>query len=134
MAKKLPRADKKVSGTAGAVEGAAAPVAVGMRVWVRSGDEPLASGVVIEAIDEMTGFEERGHVWAPVRRWAIALDDGRLVFADTDNLEAAEAEMSAAEHGGAGRGADEPDPVGGPAAATAVPPADRRRRGARRAP
>ena len=57
---------------------------------MRSGDEPLASGVVVEDFDEVNGFEERGHVWAPVRRWAVALDDGRLVFADTDNLESAD--------------------------------------------
>ncbi|MFF2028434.1 hypothetical protein ACFVW2_42530, partial [Streptomyces sp. NPDC058171] len=27
-----------------------------------------------------------GHEWAPVHRWAVALDDGRLVFADTEDL------------------------------------------------
>ncbi|WP_249353560.1 hypothetical protein [Rhodococcus sp. USK13] len=31
---------------------------------------------------------ERGHAWASVHRWAVALDDGRLVFADTDDLTA----------------------------------------------
>lgn len=27
-----------------------------------------------------------GRTWAPARRWAIALDSGRLVFADTKDL------------------------------------------------
>ncbi|WP_249353635.1 hypothetical protein [Rhodococcus sp. USK13] len=27
-----------------------------------------------------------GHEWAPVHRWAVALDDGRLVFVDTKDV------------------------------------------------
>ncbi|WP_442971750.1 hypothetical protein [Rhodococcus sp. LB1] len=27
-----------------------------------------------------------GHVWAPVHRWGIAVDDGRLTFVDTEDL------------------------------------------------
>ncbi|MGV9864367.1 hypothetical protein [Rhodococcus koreensis] len=37
---------------------------------------------------ELTDTEERGHRWAPVHRWTVALDNGRLVFADTDGLTA----------------------------------------------
>lgn len=33
--------------------------------------------------------EELGRNWAPIRRWAVALDDGRLVFVDDDDLEIA---------------------------------------------
>lgn len=30
--------------------------------------------------------EVTGRSWAPARRWAIALDSGRLVFADSEDL------------------------------------------------
>ncbi|MFD6897811.1 hypothetical protein ACFWB0_25160 [Rhodococcus sp. NPDC060086] len=33
--------------------------------------------------------EDLGRNWAPIRRWAVALDDGRLVFVDDDDLEIA---------------------------------------------
>ena len=45
-----------------------------------------ATGVIIEDYSELTDTAERGHEWAPVHRWAVALDDGRLVFADTADL------------------------------------------------
>ncbi|WAM19386.1 hypothetical protein [Rhodococcus sp. JS3073] len=32
--------------------------------------------------------------WAPVRRWAIAVDDGRLVFADDGDVEPAQPDES----------------------------------------
>jgi hypothetical protein len=44
-------------------------------------------GVVIEDYEDMV--IDRGSVgrdWAPVHWWAIALDDGRLVFANDEDL------------------------------------------------
>jgi hypothetical protein len=49
------------------------------------------AGVVIEDYANMViDSESVGRDWAPVHRWAIALDDGRLIFADDDDLEAAD--------------------------------------------
>jgi hypothetical protein len=49
------------------------------------------TGVVIEDYADMViGSESVGRDWAPVHRWAIALDDGRLIFADDDDLAAAD--------------------------------------------
>nr|WP_218680799.1 hypothetical protein [Rhodococcus qingshengii] len=47
------------------------------------------TGVVIEDYANMViDSESVGRDWAPVHRWAIALDDGRLIFADDDDLTA----------------------------------------------
>ncbi|QYB04549.1 hypothetical protein I1A62_08720 [Rhodococcus sp. USK10] len=64
------------------------PFGAGARVLVRRPSESAQTGRIIEDYAELTNTEERGHAWAPVHRWAIALDDGRLVFADTDDLTA----------------------------------------------
>lgn len=49
------------------------------------------TGVVIEDYADMViDSESVGRDWAPVHRWAIALDDGRLIFADDDDLAAAD--------------------------------------------
>ncbi|WP_092808367.1 hypothetical protein [Rhodococcus globerulus] len=49
------------------------------------------TGVVIEDYANMViDSESVGRDWAPVHRWAIALDDGRLIFADDDDLTAAD--------------------------------------------
>ncbi|EME59147.1 MULTISPECIES: hypothetical protein [Rhodococcus] len=64
---------------------------VGSRVVVRRGGEKSrAPGVVVEdyASEAARAGEQLGRDWAPVRRWAVALDDGRLVFADDDEVEA----------------------------------------------
>lgn len=61
-------------------------LAVGVRVSVRRPSESAATGEIVGDYAELTGSGERGHEWAPVRRWAVALDDGRLGFADTDDL------------------------------------------------
>ncbi|MFC9835142.1 hypothetical protein ACFVKB_15105 [Rhodococcus sp. NPDC127530] len=60
-------------------------LSVGTRVLVRRQSE-AATGVIVEDYAELTDTAERGHDWAPVHRWAVALDDGRLVFADTEDL------------------------------------------------
>ncbi|KJF19364.1 hypothetical protein [Rhodococcus sp. AD45] len=47
------------------------------------------TGVVIEDYADMViDSESVGRDWAPVHRWAIALDDGRLIFADDEDLAA----------------------------------------------
>lgn len=54
-----------------------------------SGGRVTCMGMLIEDCQDMV--IDRGSVgrdWAPVQRWAIALDDGRLVFANDENLTA----------------------------------------------
>jgi hypothetical protein len=71
------------------------PIVPGARVRVRAGGARSAwvSGVVVDdyAAEVGTGA---GHEWAPVRRWAVATDDGTLVFVDDGAIEAAQAEES----------------------------------------
>lgn len=43
--------------------------------------------VIEDYADTVIDHSELGRDWAPVLRWAIALDDGRLVFAAEDGLE-----------------------------------------------
>lgn len=70
--------------------------AVGSRVRITvpssdAGGSVTSTGVVIEDYAEMV--IDRGSVgrdWAPVHRWAIALDHGRLVFANNEDLTAAD--------------------------------------------
>jgi len=64
------------------------PLGAGARVLVRRPSESAQTGRIVEDYAELIDIEERGHAWAPVHRWAVALDDGRLVFADTDDLTA----------------------------------------------
>ncbi|MGW5149562.1 hypothetical protein [Rhodococcus koreensis] len=59
---------------------------VGVRVLVRRNTGANVTGEVVEDYAAVTGPGGGGHEWAPVHRWAVALDDGRLVFADTDDL------------------------------------------------
>ena len=70
--------------------------AVGARVRITVSDSDADGtrtcvGVVIEDYADMV--IDRGSVgrdWAPVHRWAIALDDGRLIFANDEDLAAAD--------------------------------------------
>ncbi|GAF47190.1 hypothetical protein [Rhodococcus wratislaviensis] len=59
---------------------------VGARVLVRRNTEADVTGEVVEDYEALTDPGGSGHEWAPVHRWAIALDDGRLIFADTEGL------------------------------------------------
>ncbi|QXC46875.1 hypothetical protein [Rhodococcus qingshengii] len=63
-----------------------------VRIAVPGADVSVTStGVVIEDYADMV--IDRGSVgrdWAPVQRWAVALDDARLIFANDDDLTAAE--------------------------------------------
>ena len=72
------------------------PIAVGSRVTViptfesQSGDtEPQVGTVVEDYADTVIDSSDLGRDWAPVLPWAIALDDGRLVFAAEGGLELA---------------------------------------------
>ncbi|MGM5068735.1 hypothetical protein EU244_028165 [Rhodococcus qingshengii] len=72
------------------------PIAIGSRVTVirtsgsRSSDTEPQVGVVVEDFaDTVIDNTDLGRDWAPVLRWAIALDDGRLAFAAEDGLELA---------------------------------------------
>ena len=63
-------------------------VVVGARVRVRRDSDAPAPGVVIEDFADLSQSEGLlGRDWAPVHRWAVALDDGRLVFADDGELD-----------------------------------------------
>ena len=71
-------------------------IVVGSRVRVlrapgsQFGDIPPEVGVVVEDFAEaVIDNAELGRDWALVRRWAIALDSGRLVFAEEGGLELA---------------------------------------------
>lgn len=61
--------------------------AVGDRVQLRT---PDGAGVLVEdyAASGILDSAAAGREWALARRWAVALDDGRLVFADDSDIEA----------------------------------------------
>lgn len=69
-------------------------ISVGSRVTVTVPDPDRSmkyAGVVIEDYTDMViDSGSVGRDWAPVHRWAIALDDGRLIFAHDDDLAAAD--------------------------------------------
>ncbi|MDF3313573.1 hypothetical protein P3H15_52780 [Rhodococcus sp. T2V] len=65
-----------------------AALRVGARLRVRRPSEPAQTGRIVEDFAALTDTGERGHRCPPVHRWAVALDDGRLVFAYTDGLTA----------------------------------------------
>lgn len=68
--------------------------AVGARVTVTHADADPGSdghatspGVVVEDFGaEVLSGDDLGRDWGLARRWAVALDSGRLVFVDTANL------------------------------------------------
>jgi hypothetical protein len=64
-------------------------VAVNTRVRVYPGTDKEARGVVVEDFGEAAGYGvdigER-HIADAARRWAVMLDNGALVFVDSDNL------------------------------------------------
>jgi hypothetical protein len=59
---------------------------VGVRVLVRRSVGADLTGEVVEDYAAVTDPGGGGHEWAPVHRWAVALDDRRLVFAHTEDL------------------------------------------------
>ncbi|MEZ5151025.1 hypothetical protein ACWDTG_00075 [Rhodococcus zopfii] len=66
-------------------------LAVGARVTMRTGTGHAAPerGAIVADYGQAVALvaDDLGRDWAPVRRWAVALDDGRLVFADDGDLE-----------------------------------------------
>ncbi len=69
------------------------PITVGTRVTVTTPPDPdhpeqrVATGTVVDDYaDSLLAPGELGRTWAPTRRWAIALDDGRLVFAADNDV------------------------------------------------
>ena len=65
------------------------PVAVGVRVRVYPDTDAEDRGVVVEDYGEAAGYavEIGGHrIVDPARRWAVQLDSGSLLFADSENL------------------------------------------------
>ncbi|MCZ4618397.1 hypothetical protein [Rhodococcus qingshengii] len=69
------------------------PITVGTRVTVTTppdADQPeqqVAAGTVVDDYaDSLLPPGQLGRTWAPTRRWAIALDDGRLVFAADNDI------------------------------------------------
>ncbi len=64
---------------------------VGMRVRVRAGTATEVTGTVVEDFGDEVGVPvDVGdvHVVDAARRWAVALDDGGLMFADSHHLTA----------------------------------------------
>ncbi|MGZ5379721.1 MAG: hypothetical protein ACXWD8_17500 [Mycobacterium sp.] len=77
---------KRVKGSSSETD---AQLGVNTRVRVYPGTDTESRGVVVEDFGEMTAqpVDVGGHHFAdPARRWAVLLDTGNLVFADTDQL------------------------------------------------
>ncbi|WP_027507187.1 hypothetical protein [Rhodococcus sp. UNC23MFCrub1.1] len=55
-------------------------------VTVTVSEHPERGRIVEDFGDSVLPAERTGRTWAQARRWAIALDSGRLVFADTGDL------------------------------------------------
>ncbi|MEE2059278.1 hypothetical protein Q7514_17305 [Rhodococcus artemisiae] len=80
---------------AGPTSNSSPQLSVGTAVIVRAGVAETRSipGKIVEdygSTQQVVGAD-LGRDWAPIRRWAVALDDGRLVFVDDDDLEVAPA-------------------------------------------
>jgi hypothetical protein len=83
----MKRRVKGASGTAG--DSGDRRVALNARVRVYPGTDGEVGGTVVEDFGDLAGHpvdigEHR--IVGPARRWAVALDDGGLVFVDSDQL------------------------------------------------
>lgn len=68
-----------------------AELAVDMRVRVYPGDAQESGGVIVEDYGSAAGqpvMVGQELIVASARRWAVLLDDGTLVFVDSDQLAA----------------------------------------------
>lgn len=77
--------DKSTTGAGGAD----AQVTLGARVRVHPGSDVESFGVIIDDFGEMPDIEVgvgENQIAKPPRRWAVALDDGTLVFVDSDQI------------------------------------------------
>ena len=64
--------------------------AVGQRVRVYPGSSDDRYGVIVEDFGDFAGYAViigSTRIAEPSRRWAIELDDGTLIFADTSDLQ-----------------------------------------------
>ena len=63
---------------------------VGCRVRIADGSN--TTGEIVEDFGSLAGAEVvvDAHLTARARRWAVALDDGRMVFVDDDDIEPVE--------------------------------------------
>ena len=64
--------------------------AVGQRVRVYPGSSDDRYGVIVEDFGDSAGYAViigSTRIAEPSRRWAIELDDGTLIFADTSDLQ-----------------------------------------------
>ncbi len=77
---------KDASGTAG--DTGDSRVAVNVRVRVYPGTDGEVGGTVVEDFGDLAGHAVNigDRIVDPARRWAVALDDGGLVFVDSDQL------------------------------------------------
>jgi hypothetical protein len=67
----------------------AAQLALDMRVRVYPGTDAECGGLIVEDFGETAGHPVdigSEHIADPARRWAVILDTGALVFADSDQL------------------------------------------------
>ncbi len=76
---------KRVRASSGGTD---AHLVVNMRVCVYPGTDVESLGVVVEDFGELAGqaVDIGGRHIDPARRWAVVLNTGDLVFADTDQL------------------------------------------------
>jgi hypothetical protein len=85
----MKRRMKGASGTAG--DTGESRVAVNVRVRVYPGSDGEVRGTVVEDFGDLAGHAVdigKNHIVAHARRWAVALDEGSLVFVDSDQLAA----------------------------------------------
>lgn len=64
--------------------------AVGQRVRVYLGSSDERLGVIVDDFGDSPGYAVtagNSRIAEPSRRWAVELDDGSLIFADTDDLQ-----------------------------------------------
>jgi L-alanine-DL-glutamate epimerase-like enolase superfamily enzyme len=66
-----------------------AQLAVGARVRMHRGQSTETAGTVVEDFGDMVGVRVdvgETQIADPARRWAVALDDGGLMFLDSEHL------------------------------------------------
>ena len=70
-------------------DGSDTALTVGVRVRVLHGPHADTLGVIVDDFGDSVGGggrSGRGRIVEPARRWAVALDDGGLVFLDSTDL------------------------------------------------
>jgi hypothetical protein len=78
--------DDEITSDAGDAD---AQLTLGVRVRVHPGTDTESAGVIVEDFGDMSGLNvaiSANQVVKLPRRWAVALDDGTLVFVDSDQI------------------------------------------------